>query len=117
MQQKWRAEMLGSAYVNLFKTVRRCVLALIPYAAPVGAGPIEWNYRCTGTRDKLNELQRVRSIRTHLESIFTASTQFLTNEYQIGIKFWKKNQDGTISKEWFLSQASKALLVPIDAVR
>ena len=110
--------MLGSAYVTLFKTVRRYVVALIPYAAPVGAGPIEWNYLCTGTRDKLNELQRVRSIRsTHLESIFTASTQFLTNEYQIGIKFWKKNQDGTISKEWFVSQASKALLIPIDAVR
>ncbi len=109
--------MLRSACVDLIKTVRQCDLALILYAAPVGAGPIEWNYRCTGTRDKLNELQRVRSYRSHLESIFTALTQFLTNEYQVGLKLWKKNPDGTISKEWFVSQASKALLIPIDAVR
>ncbi len=27
--------------------------------APLGVGPIEWNYRCTGRRDKLNQLQRV----------------------------------------------------------
>ncbi len=65
----------------------------------------------------MNELERVRSYRTHRESIFTALTQFLTNEYQIGIKLWKKNPDGTINKEWFVGQASKALLIPIDAVR
>jgi hypothetical protein len=117
MQQKWRVEMLGSAYVDPIKIVRQCDLALILHAAPVGAGPIEWNYRCTGTRDKLNELQRVRSYRSHLESKFTALTQFLTNEYQVGLKLWKKNPDGTINKEWFVSQASKALLIPIDAVR
>ena len=117
MQQEWRAEMFGSTYVDVFEIVRQCVLALILNTAPVGAGPIEWNYRCTGKRDKLNELQRVRSETTYLESRFITSIQFLTSEYQIGMKLWKKNPDGTINRDWFVSQASKALLIPIDAVR
>jgi hypothetical protein len=42
----------------------------------------------------------------------------LTNEYQIGIKFWKKNAtDGTLDREWFVSQVSKALMISNDAVR
>jgi hypothetical protein len=40
----------------------------------------------------------------------------LTNEYQIGLKSWKKNANGTIDEEWFLVLLSRALLVPIDAV-
>ncbi len=42
----------------------------------------------------------------------------MTNEYQIGIKLWKKNAtDGTLDREWFVSQASKALMISNDAVR
>ena len=29
-------------------------------AVPLGDGPIDWNYRCYGRRDALNDLQRVR---------------------------------------------------------
>jgi hypothetical protein len=42
--------------------------------------------------------------------------QFLTNEYQVGLKSWKKNTNGTIDEDWFVGQVSSSLLVPINAV-
>jgi hypothetical protein len=38
---------------------------------PVGVGPIEWNYQCAGTRDALNNLQRVTACFRHFDLQFT----------------------------------------------
>lgn len=38
--------------------------------ALIGVGPIDWNYRCSGRRDRLNQLQRVCVVALRLDSRF-----------------------------------------------
>jgi hypothetical protein len=42
--------------------------------------------------------------------------QFLTNEYQVGLKSWRKNENGTLNEDWFVGQTSRALSVPYNSV-
>jgi hypothetical protein len=53
---------------TIFKYIICAVMFVILCTAPLGVGPVEWNYRCTGRRDKLNQLQRVSDIALRLDS-------------------------------------------------
>ena len=47
------------------------------HPVPIGIGPIEWNYRCSGKRDSLNNLQRVSArILTHRFTIHNTNPVF-----------------------------------------
>jgi hypothetical protein len=52
-------------------TIRQFLFIFMLGTVPVGVGPIEWNYQCAGTRDPLNNLQRVTACFRHFDLQFT----------------------------------------------
>ncbi len=43
--------------------------------------------------------------------------QFLTDQFEVGLKSWNKNKDGTLNQEWFVSQVAKVFSISSDLVR
>jgi hypothetical protein len=93
------------------------LLCVINCSAPVGDGPITWNYRCSGQRDELNNLMRVSKTIYIPDFPHSNFKQYYTNEYEVGLKSWRKNADGSLNREWFVSQTARAFLIASDSVR